>query len=88
MKDRKAAKRIIKLAKKHPDWYTEQDITYAKLFRRANKKNAGSEINNRNSTSRRDDGLRGKSQQPAEPRQPKRSWFTKVLHKAWALVRL
>tara|TARA_Y100001963_G_scaffold57841_1_gene80963 strand:+ start:31 stop:171 length:141 start_codon:yes stop_codon:yes gene_type:complete len=34
MKDKKAAKKIIKLAKKHPDWYTEQDIHYAKMVRR------------------------------------------------------
>ena len=32
MKDKKAAKKIIKLAKKHPD--TEQDIHYAKMVRR------------------------------------------------------
>ncbi len=34
MKDKKAAKKIIKRAKKHPDWYTESDIKYAKLVRR------------------------------------------------------
>ena len=31
MKDKKAAKQIIKRAKKHPDWYTEQDVYYAKM---------------------------------------------------------
>lgn len=35
---RKTAKRLIKQAKKHPDWYTEQDVYYAKLMKRANKK--------------------------------------------------
>ena len=30
MKDKKAAKKLLKLAKKHPDWYTEQDVYYAK----------------------------------------------------------
>ena len=34
MKDRKAAKRIIKVAKKHPDWYTESDVQYAKLIKK------------------------------------------------------
>ncbi len=34
MKDKKAAKKIIKRAKKHPDWYTESDIKYAKMVRR------------------------------------------------------
>jgi len=34
MKDKKAAKKIIKLAKKHPDWYTEQDVMYAKLIKK------------------------------------------------------
>ena len=37
MKDwsiKKAAKKLIKRAKKHPDWYTEQDIYYAKQVRK------------------------------------------------------
>ncbi len=34
MKDKKAAKKIIKRAKKHPDWYTEQDVYYAKMVRK------------------------------------------------------
>ena len=37
MKDwslKKAAKKIIKRAKKHPDWYTEQDVNYAKMVRK------------------------------------------------------
>ena len=34
MKDKKAAKKIIKRAKKHPEWYTEQDVYYAKLVRK------------------------------------------------------
>jgi len=34
LKDKKAAKRIIKLAKKHPTWYTEQDVIYAKLVKK------------------------------------------------------
>ena len=36
---RKTAKRILKLAKKHPEWYTNEDIKYAKLVRKIYKKN-------------------------------------------------
>ena len=39
MKDKKAAKRIIKIAKKHPEYYTEQDVLYAKLIKRQIKQN-------------------------------------------------
>ena len=35
---RKTAKRLIKVAKKHPEWYTREDVQYAKLIKRANKK--------------------------------------------------
>tara|TARA_B100000287_G_C20498960_1_gene728316 strand:- start:371 stop:508 length:138 start_codon:yes stop_codon:yes gene_type:complete len=34
MKDKKAAKKIIKRAKKHPEWYTESDIKYAKMIKK------------------------------------------------------
>jgi len=34
MKDKKAAKKLLKLAKKHPDWYTEKDIYYAKMIKK------------------------------------------------------
>ena len=34
MNDKKAAKKLIKLAKKHPDWYTEKDIYYAKTVKK------------------------------------------------------
>ena len=34
MKDKKAAKKIIKQAKKHPDWYSEQDVYYAKMMKK------------------------------------------------------
>ena len=30
MKDKKAAKKLIKLAKEHPEWYSEEDVIYAK----------------------------------------------------------
>ena len=34
MDDKKAAKKLIKLAKKHPDWYTEKDVYYAKQIKK------------------------------------------------------
>ena len=82
---RKTAKKIIKLAKKHPEWYTKEEVKYAKLIRKKLKKNATSEISNSDSQSGGDDGLRGESQQPEQSRQPKRGWLAKVLHKASTL---
>tara|TARA_Y100001970_G_scaffold122072_1_gene151324 strand:+ start:804 stop:995 length:192 start_codon:yes stop_codon:yes gene_type:complete len=38
MKDKKAAKKIIKRAKKHPRWYTEEEVRYAKMVRRKIKR--------------------------------------------------
>ena len=83
---RKTAKKIIKLAKKHPEWYTKEEVKYAKLIRKKLKKNANSETDNSHTQSRGYDGVRGKGKQPEEPRQPKRGWFTKVLYKARSLV--
>ena len=34
MDDKKAVKKLIKLAKKHPDWYTKQELQYAKMVRK------------------------------------------------------
>jgi len=34
LNDKKAAKQIIKRAKKHPEWYTEQDVFYAKMVKK------------------------------------------------------
>ena len=34
MNDKKAAKKLIKLAKKHPDWYTEKGVYYAKQVKK------------------------------------------------------
>ena len=34
MKDKKAAKLIIKRAKKHPDWYTQDEVKYAKMVKK------------------------------------------------------
>ena len=86
---RKTAKKIIKLAKKHPEWYTREEVKYAKYIRKSLKKNnATSEVSNSHPESRGDDGLCSESEQPEQPRQPKRGWFAKVLHKASTLVGL
>ena len=86
---RKSAKKIIKLAKKHPEWYTKEEVKYAKYIRKSlKKKYATSETDNSNPEGRRDDGLRGEGEQPEQPRQPKRGWLAKVLHKASTLVGL
>ena len=34
MKDKKAAKKIIRLAKEHPGWYTKEDVRFAKMVKR------------------------------------------------------
>jgi hypothetical protein len=34
LKDKKAAKRIIRLAKEHPGWYTKEDVRFAKMVKR------------------------------------------------------
>ena len=34
LKDKKAAKKLLKLAKKHPEWYSEQDVYYAKQVKK------------------------------------------------------
>tara|TARA_B100000287_G_C20188109_1_gene604984 strand:+ start:295 stop:456 length:162 start_codon:yes stop_codon:yes gene_type:complete len=38
MNDFKAAKRLIKLAKEHPDWYSKKDVFYAKQVKKQHKK--------------------------------------------------
>tara|TARA_B100001094_G_scaffold76559_1_gene72936 strand:- start:142 stop:291 length:150 start_codon:yes stop_codon:yes gene_type:complete len=34
LKDKKAAKKLLKLAKKHPEWYSKEDVLYAKQVKR------------------------------------------------------
>ena len=34
MKDKKAAKTIIRRAKEHPNWYTDSDVRYAKMVKK------------------------------------------------------
>ena len=91
MKDKKAAKRIIKRAKDHPQWYTKEDVRYAKMIRKRIKreeKQHEREISERESRRREAHGVRCEGEQPKEPRQSKRRWLVKLLHKARSLVRL
>ena len=91
MKDKKAAKKLLRLAKEHPDWYSKKDIFYAKQIKKQlklEKKHYERELSNSNPKGRRDDGVRGKSEQPKESRQSKGSWVTRILHKARSLVSL
>ena len=39
MEDKKACKTIIKRAKKHPDWYTAEDVRFAKMVKKRIKQN-------------------------------------------------
>jgi len=91
MKDKKAAKKLIRLAKEHPDWYSKKDVFYAKMIKKQlkrEKKHHEREIGNSNPKGRRVDGLRGKSEQPKEPRRSIGSWYARLLHQARALVGL
>ena len=85
---RKSAKKIIKVAKKHPTWYTREDVSYAKLIRKSLKNNDTGEVSNSDSQSRGDNGLRSEGEQPEQSGQPKRGWFAEILHKASTLVGL
>ena len=38
LSDKKAAKKIIKGYKKHPDWYTQEEVMYAKVIKKMIKK--------------------------------------------------
>ena len=91
MNDKKAAKKIIKQAKEHPEWYTKQEVRYAKMLKKRlkrEKKQHEREVGDSNPRSGTDDGVRSEGKQPEEPRQSTRQWFIKLLHKARALVRL
>ena len=91
MKDKKAAKKLLRLAKEHPDWYSKKDVFYAKQVKKQlkrDKKQHEREISNSNTKGRRADGLRGKSEQPKESRQSEGIWFVRILHKARSLVGL
>ena len=34
MEDKQAAKKLIKRAKKHPDWYNVEDVRFAKMVKK------------------------------------------------------
>ena len=87
MKDKKAAKKLLKLAKKHPDWYSKKDVYYAKMIKKREKQHER-ELSNSNPKGRGDNGVRGKSEQPKESGQSQGSWVVRLLHKARSLVSL
>jgi hypothetical protein len=87
MKDKKAAKKLLKLAKKHPDWYSKKDVFYAKMIKKREKQHER-ELSNSNPKGRGDNGVRGKSEQPKESGQSQGSWVARILHKARSLVSL
>jgi hypothetical protein len=39
LSDKKATKKIIKRSKKHPEWYSQEEVLYAKMIRKLLKKN-------------------------------------------------
>ena len=38
LSEKKAIKQIIKRAKKHPEWYSQEDVMYAKMMKKVLKK--------------------------------------------------
>lgn len=38
MEDKKVCKKLIKRAKKHPEWYTPEEVAHAKLMKKTIKK--------------------------------------------------
>ena len=91
MKDKKAAKLILKRAKKHPELYSKEEINFAKNFKKRlkfEKKQHEREVGDSNPRSGKDNGVRGKGEQPKESGQSKRQLFAKLLHQALSLVRL
>ncbi len=44
MQDKKAAKKLLKRAKAHPDWYTDEDVKYAKQIKKKLKNVKQSEL--------------------------------------------
>ena len=89
MKDKKAAKKIIKQAKLHPGWYTKEEVKYAKFIKKREKlKENERKASDSDPRRREDDGVHSKSEQPKESVKSYRSRVTRVLHKAWSLVRV
>ena len=91
MKDKKAAKLILKRAKKHPELYSKEEINFAKNIKKhlkLEKKHHERKLGDSNPRGGKDDGVRGKGEQPQESRQPKRQWIVRLLHQARSLVGL
>ncbi len=39
LSDKKAIKKIIKRSKKHPEWYSQEEVKYVKMVKKQLKKN-------------------------------------------------
>ena len=89
MKDKKAAKKIIKQAKLHPGWYTKEEVKYAKFIKKREKlKDNERKASDSDPKGRRDNGVHSKSEQSKQSKQSRSGRITRLLHKAWALVRV
>ena len=44
MEDKKVCKKIIKRAKKHPEWYTPEEVHYVKMMKKLIKKKKNEKI--------------------------------------------
>ena len=89
MKDKKAAKKIIKQAKLHPGWYTKEEVKYAKFIKKREKLQKDErKASDSDPRRREDDGVRSKSEQPKQSVKSSSSRITRLLHKAWSLVSL
>ena len=89
MKDKKAAKKIIKQAKLHPGWYTKEEVKYAKFIKKREKlKDNERKASDSAPKGRRANGVHSKSEQSKQPKQSRSGRITRLLHKAWSLVRV
>jgi len=89
MKDKKAAKKIIKQAKLHPGWYTKEEVKYAKFIKKREKlKDNERKASDSDPKGRRDNGVHSKSEQSKQSKQSRSGRITRLLHKAWSLVRV
>ena len=89
MKDKKAAKKIIKQSKLHPGWYTKEEVKYAKFIKKREKLRKNErKASDSDPRRREDDGVRSKSEQSKQSRQSSSGRIARLLHKAWSLVRV
>ena len=86
MKDKKAAKKLIKRAKHHLDWYPPEDVKYAKMMRKQLEYEC--KINPDDPRCREINGVHSESKQSKKSGKSRSRWIAKILHKARSLVGL